>query len=247
MAMSLLPLALFTLFFVQPLAAIDPNWYDASATFYGDMNGGETMQGACGYGDLFQQGYGLETTALSTALFNNGLSCGACFEIRCVNDPQWCIKEVNSITVTATNLCPPNYIDGSWCNPPHQHFDLSMKMFTTIAIYQAGIIPVQYRRVPCNKIGGVRFELRGNPYFLMVLVYNVGNAGDVYRLDVKGSNTGWIEMTHNWGQFWHTGVNLVGQELSFWINTSDGKALMFISVAPSNWQFGQTYQSSLNF
>jgi expansin (peptidoglycan-binding protein) len=150
--------------------------------------------------------------------------------------------------VTATNFCPPNYSkpDGNWCNPPQKHFDLSMKMFTTIAIYQAGIVPVQYRRVPCIKNGGVRFELRGNPYFLMVLVYNVANAGDVLSVSIKGSST-WTSMAHNWGQFWDTRLNLVGQDLSFLVTTSDGKALEFNSVAPSNWQFGQTYEGSLNF
>ncbi|CAK8561277.1 unnamed protein product [Lathyrus sativus] len=248
---SLVIFTLFTILFVNVMALIpiDPRWYDAHATFYGDMQGGETMQGACGYGNLFQQGYGLETTALSTALFNGGYTCGACFEIKCVNDSQWCIKNVNSITVTATNFCPPNYSkpDGNWCNPPQRHFDLSMKMFTTIAIYKAGIIPVQYRRVPCVKRGGVRFELRGNPYFLMVLIYNVGNAGDVQRVYIKGSNTVWVRMTHNWGQVWHTGLNLVGQTLTFYVTTSDKKSLEFISVVPSNWQFGQTYESMLNF
>ncbi|MCH83195.1 expansin-A23-like [Trifolium medium] len=231
------------------LIPIDSNWYDAHATFYGDMHGDETMQGAYSYGDLFQQGYGLETTALSTALFHGGYTCGACFEIKCVNDPQWCKKDVRSITVTTTNFCPPNYSkpDGNWCNPPQKHFDLSMKMFTTIAIYEAGIIPVQYRRVPCVKSGGVRFELRRNLYFLMVLVYNVANAGYVFRVSIKESNTNWAPMTHNWGQFWDIGINLVGEGLSFWVTTSDGKALKFDSIVPFNWQFGQTYEGSINF
>ncbi|CAL5210634.1 unnamed protein product [Lathyrus oleraceus] len=248
---SLVILALFTILFVKVIGRmpIDSRWHDAHATFYGDINGGETMQGACGYGNLFEQGYGLETTALSTSLFNEGYTCGACFEIKCVNDPQWCKIDVGSIIVTATNFCPPNYSkpDGNWCNPPQKHFDLSMKMFTTIAIYEAGIVPVQYRRVPCVKSGGVRFELRGNPYFLMVLVYNVANAGDIVRVAIKGSNSNWVQMTHNWGQVWHTGLNLVGQDLTFWVTTSDKKALQFISLASSNWQFGQTYEGSVNF
>ncbi|PNX80714.1 expansin-a23-like protein [Trifolium pratense] len=167
---------------------IDPNWYDARATFYGDASGAATMQGACGYGDLFKQGYGLATTALSSALFNNGFTCGACFQLMCVNDPQWCIKGANPITVTATNFCPPDYSKPTdiWCNPPQKHFDLSYKMFTSIAYYKAGVIPVKYRRVPCSKSGGVRFELKGNPNFLLVLVYNVANAGDVTHSDTRG-------------------------------------------------------------
>ncbi|XP_030468022.2 expansin-A22-like [Syzygium oleosum] len=232
------------------VSAIDSNWYDAHATFYGDMGGQETMQGACGYGDLFKQGYGLETAALSTALFNDGLSCGACFKIYCTNAPQSCIPNAGSIIITATNFCPPNYTIGkqdAWCNPPQKHFDLSMKMFTTIAYYKAGIIPVRYRRVLCSKQGGVKFEINGNPYFTLVLIYNVGGAGDVNAVNIKGSNTQWIAMTHNWGQNWQTGTVLTGQSLSFQVTISDGTTLEFDNAAPAEWQFGQTYDGGKNF
>ncbi|XP_057436078.1 expansin-A23-like [Lotus japonicus] len=248
----LVPLAIFMVLFVQAMSVgtdLDTGgWFDARATFYGDFKGIGTMQGACGYGDLWKQGYGLHTTALSTALFNNGLACGACFEIKCVNS-AWCRKDAPSVLVTATNFCPPNYTKtvGVWCNPPQKHFDLTVFMFTKIAWYRAGVVPVQARRVPCHKIGGVKFEIKGNPYFLMVLVYNVGNAGDVSSMSIKGSNTGWLQMAHNWGQIWDVGTNLVGQALSFRVTTSDGKTLDFVNVAPAQWQFGQTYQSNLNF
>ncbi|GMH09859.1 hypothetical protein Nepgr_011700 [Nepenthes gracilis] len=216
-------------------------WKEAHTTFYGSPDGSGTMQGACGYGDLQEGGYGLETTSLSSSLWNNGAACGACFEIRCHGSPRWCKPGAPSIVVTATNSGAQDVFS----DQTPDNFDLPQPAFLQIAEYEGGIVPVQYRRVPCKREGGITFTIssKSNPWFMLVLVSNVGGAGDVQSLSVKGSESqAWREMRRNWGQYWEINDNLVGQSLSFRVRASDRRTTTSWHVAPSNWQFGQTFQ-----
>ncbi|CAM0148594.1 unnamed protein product [Urochloa decumbens] len=226
-------------------------WKPAHATFYGGRDGSGTTAGACGYKDTRAEGYGVQTVAVSTVLFGDGAACGGCYELCCVDSPG-CKKAPPPLVVTATNLCPPNYQqsgdNGGWCNPPREHFDLSMPAFLQIAEEKAGIVPVSYRRVACVKQGGVRYTITGNRYFNMVTVTNVGGAGDLAAVSVKGSKrVKWTELKRNWGQVWQTGEDLTGESLTFRLMTSDHRKATSWHVLPTNWQFGVTYQATKNF
>ncbi|KAF5190168.1 Expansin-a7 [Thalictrum thalictroides] len=226
-------------------------WTQAHATFYGDETARETMGGACGYGNLFSSGYGTDTAALSSQLFKDGYACGSCYQIKCVESP-YCNKNVAFTTVTATNICPPNWSqdsnNGGWCNPPRSHFDMSKPAFMKIAYWRAGIVPVLYRRVPCIKNGGIQFSFQGNGYWLLVYVTNVGGGGDIANMWVKGSKTDWISMSHNWGASYQAFATLGGQALSFKITSYTTKQTIVLwNVAPSNWNVGLSYKCSGNF
>ncbi|CAN6243867.1 unnamed protein product [Urochloa humidicola] len=228
-------------------------WLKAHATFYGGADASGTMGGACGYGNLYSQGYGTRTAALSTALFNDGASCGQCYKIACDRkraEPMFCKPGV-TVTVTATNLCPPNwgYPDGGWCNTVRPHFDTAQPAWEKIgADTRNGIIPVMYRRVPCVKRGGVRFTINGHDYFNLVLVANVAAAGSIKSMDVKISGSdNWMPMARNWGANWHSLAYLSGQMLSFRVTDTDGQTIEFTNVVPKGWKFGQTFASKIQF
>ncbi|XP_020263863.1 expansin-A12 [Asparagus officinalis] len=226
-------------------------WLPAHATFYGASQNPTSLGGACGYDNTFHSGFGINTAALSAALFRQGQACGACFQITCDRraDPRWCLPRT-TVTVTATNFCPPNN-NGGWCDPPHRHFDMSLAAFSRVALVGSeGIVPVLYRRVPCRRSGGVRFTLKGTANFNLVMFTNVGGSGDVKAAWVKGSSrrsSAWTAMQRNWGANWQTNIDFRNQALSFKLMLGDRKTLEFVGVVPSSWKHGETYAAKSQF
>ncbi|KAF6141996.1 hypothetical protein GIB67_037964 [Kingdonia uniflora] len=236
-------------FFLSRVNCQSNRWFDGHATYYGASDNPATLGGACGYDNTVHAGFGVNTAALSGALFRGGEACGACYQLKCNErtDPKWCIHGA-TVTVTATNFCPPNN-NGGWCNPPQQHFDMSMPAFFRIARRDnEGIVPILYQRVACKRLGGVRFTLKGQSNFNMVMISNVGGSGDVKAAWIKGFRTRtWVPMHRNWGANWQSRMDIRNQRLSFRLALVDGKILQFFNVIPSTWRFGQTFASQTQF
>ncbi|CAL5062726.1 unnamed protein product [Urochloa decumbens] len=222
----------------------DGPWTVGHATFYGGRDGsGTTDGGACGYKGELSKDYGALTAAVGPTLYADGAGCGACYEVKGPRAEGGDDKTNKTVVVTATNQAPPP-VSGQ----KGEHFDLTMPAFLEIAEEKAGIVPISYRRVACERKGGIRYTITGNKNYNMVMVTNVGGEGDVVALMVKGNKrVKWTQMKRSWGQLWTTEVDLTGESLTFRVMNGDHRKATSWHVAPRDWQFGKTYQATKNF
>lgn len=110
------------------------------------------------------------------------------------------------------------------------------------------LVSIYVCRVACKRTGGIRFKFEGNGYWLLVYVMNVGGAGDIKTMAVKGSRTNWIDMSHNWGASYQAFSSLYGQSLSFRLTSYTTRQTIYAyNAAPASWSAGKTYQSKANF
>lgn len=116
--------------------------------YYGVLNGGGIEGGVCGYKNMYVLGYGFMIVVLSFFLFQVGVFCGVCFELRCrqvsVGGRNWCWSYVKSIVVICINFCFFGFI-GGWCNQ-RVYFDLFMFVFLFFVRKEGGVVLVYYRR-----------------------------------------------------------------------------------------------------
>ncbi|KAJ4839824.1 putative expansin-B2 [Turnera subulata] len=180
-----------------------PTGAPAVATWYGDPYGAGSEGGACGFGkDVSGAKFAKMVSAGGPSLYLSGKGCGACYQVKCASNPSCSRKPV---TVVITDSCPG-------C-PEAVHFDLSGTAFGALAkpgqdtaLRNAGILQIQYKRVPCKYPGTfVTFHIDSgsNPYYFAVIVEYVNGDGEVASLELKeASGNAWRPMQRLWGVDW---------------------------------------------
>ncbi|MFJ4685476.1 RlpA-like double-psi beta-barrel domain-containing protein [Streptomyces sp. NPDC088789] len=220
----------------------DENWQYGSATFYGGADGSGTTGGACGYGNLNEDLPGELTTAVSTALFQDGANCGARFKVRCERSDR-CLPGQPEVTVVVTNLCPPNWYlssdNGGWCNPPRRHFELSQPAYSRIAEIRSGIVPISFAEADADSTAPMRYTMNGFPGVNRLTVIS-NSRWPVKQVSIKGTDTGWLPMFRTQGIIFTTTAPLQGQALSIKVVDTHDRTVISNDVFPANWSFGQT-------
>ncbi|KAI3444734.1 hypothetical protein Pfo_001399 [Paulownia fortunei] len=224
----------------------------AVATWYGDPNGAGSVGGACGYSfNVEKPPFSAMISAGNANLFQSGMGCGACYQVKCTQNPA-CSS--NPVTVTITDECA--------CDSENVHFDLSGAAFGAMAkpgqaeiLRGAGTFNVDYRRVPCDYPDTtLAFDIdpgSNSNYFAYVVKYVKGD-GDLSSVELQTMNSNhdeWLPMLHSWGATWKIDLaSGVKAPFSIRLTTLQTKKVIVAKhVIPDDWEPGKSYISLVNF
>ncbi|KAL6642714.1 hypothetical protein ACP70R_020895 [Stipagrostis hirtigluma subsp. patula] len=233
-------------------------WLPAKATWYGLPNGAGPYDngGACGFKHTNQYPFMSMGSCGNEPIFKDGKGCGRCYQIRCLSSSNpACSGMPETVIITDMNYYPVS----------KYHFDLSGTAFGRMALpglndklRHAGIIDIQFRRVPCYFPGlTINFHVQhgSNPFYLAVLIEYEDLDGDVVQVDLMesrsayGPPTGyWEPMHESWGSIWRMDSNRPLQgPFSLRIQSDSGKTLVANNVIPANWMPNTDYRSYVQF
>lgn len=236
----------------RSLLSYSSGWLPAKATWYGAPTGAGPVDngGACGFKGTNQYPFSSMTSCGNEPIFKDGKGCGSCYQIRCLksNHPA-CSGVAQTVIITDMNYYPV----------AKYHFDLSGTAFGSMASWglndklrHAGIIDMQFRRVPCNFPGltiTFRVQHGSNPMYLAVLIEHENKDGDVVQADIMQSNSGhWDPMHESWGSIWRIDPNRpLRGPFSMRITNESGRQLVAKNVIPANYIPDVDYRSFVQY
>ncbi|XP_072986386.1 expansin-B3-like [Typha latifolia] len=239
--------------------ATNLTWGPASATWYGKPTGAgpDDNGGGCGFKNVNLPPFSSMTSCGNPLLFKSGKGCGSCYQVKCTSHPA-CSGTPSTITITDACL-------GGVCLDMPAHFDMSGTSFGSMALpgrsdelRHAGILRIQYARVPCNYPGlNIAFHVEegSNPVYMAILVEYEDGDGDLASVDLmEGTSTAkyadaWTPMRESWGAVWRLDSDHALQgPFSIRLTTgTSGRTLIATDVIPADWQQNTTYRSVVNY
>ncbi|KAI3910719.1 hypothetical protein MKW92_008480 [Papaver armeniacum] len=218
------------------------------AAYYPNSDEKGTEVGACGFGTFGAKINGGDVSAAS-ALYRDGVGCGACYQVRCTN-PAYCSD--NGVTVVITDSGSSDNTD----------FILSRRAYAKMAqtkdlaatILDQGIVEIEYRRTSCSyPNNNIQFKIDENsnyPHYLAFVIWYQQGKKDVTAVQLcETGNLTCKLLDRSHGAVWAV-VSPPSGPLSIRMllsDVEDGDETWAVPVnnIPSVWKAGDVYDSGI--
>ncbi|CDP08340.1 unnamed protein product [Coffea canephora] len=238
-------LLFLTLALLSELCLAQDAYVTTRATYYGSPDCLGTPFGACGYGEYGRTVNNAQVCGVSR-LYKNGSGCGACYQVRCKH-PQYCSEEGTKVVAT-------DYGQGH-----DTDFILSVRAYAKLAkpnvvaeLFAAGVIEVEYRRIPCSYPGYNLLvkvhEHSKYPFYLAIVILYQGGTSDIVAVEAyEESCKQWRGLRRAYGAVWDI-ANPPKGTLAFRFQVSGSAGVQWVqpnTVLPSEWRAGVAYDTAI--
>lgn len=217
------------------------------AAFYPNSDDKGTETGRCGYGTFGATINNGDVSAASD-LYQDGLGCGSCYQVRCTNS-KYCSDK--GVTVVITDQGSSHNTD----------FILSRRAFGRMAqnedaaasLLEFGVTDIEYRRVSCsyaNKNITIKIdESSSNPHYLAFVIWYQQGMKDITAVQLCETQSYACKLLdRNYGAVWTTTSPPSGPlsvRMLFSDEIGDETWIVPVNDIPSNWKPGDIYDSGV--
>ncbi|TVU39060.1 hypothetical protein EJB05_12463, partial [Eragrostis curvula] len=231
-------------------AAAGANFTVSKAVYYPNSDTRGTENGACEYG-AFGATLNNGDVSASASLYRNGVGCGACYQVRCIN-PYYCSP--NGVTIVITDSGASEGTD--FILSQHAFAGMGLNKDSGSTLLNLGYIGIEYRRVPCIYPGkNIVFKITESshfPYYLEFEIWYQQGYQDIVAVQLcETVNLTCQLLSRTHGAVW-AAISPPSGPLSIRMLFSNGAPhdgaqnwLVPTSTIPQNWTAGATYDSGV--
>lgn len=218
------------------------------ATYYPNSDENGSDHGACGFGAFGATVNGGDVSAASK-LYNNGVGCGACYQVRCTNS-EYCSD--NGVTVVITDQGSSDNTD--FILSEHAFSKMAQTTDAAATLKSLGVVDIEYQRVSCSYPGkNITFKIDESssyPSYLAFAIYYQQGQKDITAVqlcETQSFTCKLLERDH--GAVW-TSTSPPSGPLSIRMLFSDGDEgddtwVVPVNNIPQGWKPGAIYDSGV--